>query len=473
MRSISVHARLAALALVLGLALLGTPRRAALAQESGGSFGGSSWDDEPSGGGGGGSSDWGGGSSGQDDWAAREAERRAEDERRAEEDRRREEERRAEEARRAEEERRRREEEERIARERARKLALPPRDRARELPWPATPAPLAASASAGLDAPLSSASSPGSTWVSHELVAALEPPPSHYVDAPLETAAMFFCGAPLLVVLAPLGWLLTRKRALAVADDAPAFQGGASRPSAPRAMTSTPAATPSAWRGGVAPSLPVAMAASASRAMRVSIAFDWTARASLQAALRAMASRHDLKTRPGLHAALLESAALLTQHAGAARYMSWELATSDAREWLTRRTNDLRARYAQELVRNQSTQEGSPFRARAEEGEGLVVISVLVGSKVPIPPPPGTVDASSLAAALRALVARQSGETLALEVVWSPADDNDRMSSYELEQRYPELQRVSDGVGRVACAYCRAPFPRELGRCPSCGGPVG
>ena len=84
-----------------------------------------------------------------------------------------------------------------------------------------------------------------------------------------------------------------------------------------------------------------------------------------------------------------------------------------------------------------------------------------------------TPDAAQIRQSLQDRAAILPQQLVALEVVWSPADDNDRMSSYELEQRYPELQRVSDGVGRVACAYCRAPFPRELGRCPSCGGPVG
>jgi uncharacterized membrane protein len=185
-----------------------------------------------------------------------------------------------------------------------------------------------------------------------------------------------------------------------------------------------------------------------------------------------MSARHDLKSRQGLHAAVTAVSALLAAQASAARYVSWELATGDPREWFTRRVNDLRARFSHELVRNERAASGPAFVAKEHEGEGLVVVSVLVASKVPITPPPASVEPAALSAVLASLAARRHDQTIALEVIWSPAAEDDRMSSYELEQRYPELQRTSDGVGRVQCAYCRAPFPRELGRCPSCGGPV-
>ena len=60
-----------------------------------------------------------------------------------------------------------------------------------------------------------------------------------------------------------------------------------------------------------------------------------------------------------------------------------------------------------------------------------------------------------------------------MEVIWSPAEELDRMSSLELEAKYPELQRLDDAaaLGRVACGYCRAPFPGDLAQCPACGAP--
>ena len=61
----------------------------------------------------------------------------------------------------------------------------------------------------------------------------------------------------------------------------------------------------------------------------------------------------------------------------------------------------------------------------------------------------------------------------ALEVIWTPSTENDRMSSAELEVLYPELRRMDENtvIGRVFCGYCAQPFPAEILRCPSCGAP--
>lgn len=268
------------------------------------------------------------------------------------------------------------------------------------------------------------------------------PAPSATVIGPVEWPASFCCGVPLALLLLPLAWLLTQNRNVRVPD---AYQR---------------------------PFLAPASAPKPALALRVSAAFDWNARPELQRALAAMAQRHDLRSRPGLHAAALEVSALLARHASSARYVTWELATGDARSWFMNRTNDLRARFKAELVRNQATQQSATYTAQAHEGEGLVVVTVLIASKVPIPQPPSQFDAAALASVIQSIAARNPGETLALEVVWSPAAEHDRMSSYELESHYPELQKISDAVGRVQCGYCRAPFPKELGRCPACGAPV-
>ena len=63
---------------------------------------------------------------------------------------------------------------------------------------------------------------------------------------------------------------------------------------------------------------------------------------------------------------------------------------------------------------------------------------------------------------------------VALEVVWSPAAENDRMSTAELEQFYPEMKLIDPNsiAGRVFCAYCNGPFPAELLNCPHCGAPA-
>jgi uncharacterized membrane protein len=111
------------------------------------------------------------------------------------------------------------------------------------------------------------------------------------------------------------------------------------------------------------------------------------------------------------------------------------------------------------------------MKARAEEGGGLVVVTLLVAVKGPLAPLPQDMNRPAVLAALEALVPPRADRLAALEVVWSPAEDADRMSSAELETLYPELVRLDDSpaLGRKACAHCRAVYAGELGRCPACG----
>ena len=69
---------------------------------------------------------------------------------------------------------------------------------------------------------------------------------------------------------------------------------------------------------------------------------------------------------------------------------------------------------------------------------------------------------------------RHGADEAGIEVVWSPAAEDDRMSTAELEQHYPELEKLDEKAiaGRVFCAHCSGPFPMELLACPHCGAPV-
>ncbi|HJL33273.1 MAG TPA: DUF1517 domain-containing protein, partial [Polyangiaceae bacterium LLY-WYZ-15_(1-7)] len=206
---------------------------------------------------------------------------------------------------------------------------------------------------------------------------------------------------------------------------------------------------------------------------RLSIALDWTARARIQRGLEQLAGRHDLSTARGMHAAAAAAADLLRASLGAVRYACWQrlpVSSSQAEGRFRSLVADLKSRFRVDVVRGDRAP-GS-LRARADEGEGLVVVSLVLGATAPLPALPGRLGPATLAQALGQLHTVAPRDLVALEVVWSPALERDRMSSLELERLYPELLRLGAGVGATACHYCQAVHAAELPRCPACGAPT-
>jgi hypothetical protein len=84
------------------------------------------------------------------------------------------------------------------------------------------------------------------------------------------------------------------------------------------------------------------------------------------------------------------------------------------------------------------------------------------------------VDGDDLRRALEVLSAMTAQILVEMEIVWTPADPEDRMSSVELETILPDQVFPIAGamVGKVVCTYCNGPFPQELMTCPHCGAPA-
>lgn len=210
------------------------------------------------------------------------------------------------------------------------------------------------------------------------------------------------------------------------------------------------------------------------------VGIDWRARREVQARLMELAKTGDTQTPQGLAALLAQTVALLRD-----TELSWLYAAVSARSFedgakteaeFRRLAMDARARFRRELIRADDggvrADEAPAQRAHAHEGEGVVVVTVVVAAHgaVALGPSDAPVDAAT--AMLEAMHAAATPERLlAMEVVWSPAAEEDRMSTAELEQHYPELRTIDEDavVGRVFCTYCRGPFARELIACPHCG----
>ncbi|MCA9609992.1 MAG: DUF1517 domain-containing protein [Myxococcales bacterium] len=207
---------------------------------------------------------------------------------------------------------------------------------------------------------------------------------------------------------------------------------------------------------------------------RVSVAFDWTARARIQEELARAAASFG-PGAGGRRVASAETARALASACGAARYGAFQTfrgKAAEAEARFQRIATDLRARYRHETAGARAAGPIPEVRARADEGEGLVVVTMIVGWNGHMPRLPARLDPGAAAAAFAGL-SPTGPEVVALEVIWSPALDQDRMSSAELEMLYPELVRLDAGtdVGRFSCTFCHAVYPSELGQCPACGAP--
>lgn len=222
-----------------------------------------------------------------------------------------------------------------------------------------------------------------------------------------------------------------------------------------------PAATPAAQHPGVELRL-------------VSVAFDWSVRAQLQRELAALAARISATTPQGLHALATSARDLLITAHRAARFGVFQSFATDlgrAQPLFNQLADRARARYTVETVNNAHRILGPAVDARAEEGAGLVVVSLLIASRGPLPQLPTTLDGPALMRALQECVPARADRLLAAEIVWSPASERDRMSSAELAVLYPELLPLggAGALGRRACGHCRAVYAAELGVCPACG----
>ncbi len=212
---------------------------------------------------------------------------------------------------------------------------------------------------------------------------------------------------------------------------------------------------------------------------RITIGFDGAARPALQAALRSISARLDPANPQARHQSIREAVALLGAHLTSARYacvQSAAMTVSAAAGAFERLATDLRGRYIVEAVSNQQALQMAPGAApRSEEGAGMLVVSILVASTEDLSELSGAISREALADALRRLAPSRGDAMAGYELIWSPSEDADRMSSAELEVRYPELAKIDAGAafGRAQCAFCQTVFARELGRCPNCGNPPG
>jgi uncharacterized membrane protein len=209
------------------------------------------------------------------------------------------------------------------------------------------------------------------------------------------------------------------------------------------------------------------------------LGLDWRARRELQGELARLATQADPTNRLGRAYLLQETVLLLRRfetswiYAAAKNYQPMH--PSEAEAVFRQAAGEMRSRFKKELIRSDETgrrtQDAPELRAKSEEGPGFVVITLCVAARRDLLDVTHVSDANQL----RRLLGEMSGlgvqALVALEVIWSPAAEEDRLSSAELEVLYPELKKIDERsiAGRIFCAYCGSPFAAELTKCPHCG----
>lgn len=178
------------------------------------------------------------------------------------------------------------------------------------------------------------------------------------------------------------------------------------------------------------------------------IGLDARARARVQDAMRAIAESGDTNTRRGRWAMLRDAIEVLVRAEESWTHGHAEggerRAPVDAQRHFAEVAQRARSRFDVEVIRNTGgvvIAQRPPDFAPSDE-PGVVLVTVVVAARKEIADVAAPRDRAALRAGLEALRAITEDELVAMEVVWSPAADGDRVSAAQIEQRHPEIRRL-------------------------------
>ncbi len=213
------------------------------------------------------------------------------------------------------------------------------------------------------------------------------------------------------------------------------------------------------------------------------VALDGRARKFVQRELKVIADQYDTSTAVGRAGMLSEVANLLRRTRDAWVYggaVNEPMRTvSQTKPAYDRFVDDARSRFQHETISNVQGQRriaaGPDITPHSFEGEGLILVTLIIAARTQLYTVSFIRDGEDLRKALEAVSYLSAEQLVAVDIVWTPSEENDRMSSMELEARYPrpEVIPITGAlVGKTFCVYCSGPFPAELVSCPHCGAPA-
>lgn len=213
------------------------------------------------------------------------------------------------------------------------------------------------------------------------------------------------------------------------------------------------------------------------------VAIDGRARKFIQAELARIAASADTATEAGRLTMLREVSLMLRRvrdawvYGGAVNEPMRSMGSAKAA--FDKHVDDARARFSRETISNVQGQKtlahAGEFTPRSEEGAGLILVSIIIAARSELFTVSKIGDGEALRQALEASSNRTESDLVAIEIVWQPSEEGDRLSSIELEAKYPrpDLIPITNAlVGKMFCSYCGGPFPGELVSCPHCGAPA-
>lgn len=213
------------------------------------------------------------------------------------------------------------------------------------------------------------------------------------------------------------------------------------------------------------------------------IAVDGRARKFIQTELEQIADTTDTATPEGRTAMLREVALLLRRvrdawvFGGAVNEPMREIGAS--KSVFDRYVDDARSRFREETIRNEqgtkTATAASSYTPRSDEGAGLILVSIIIAARRELFTVNRIGTGDDLRQALDSASQLATNNLVAIEIVWQPSEDDDRLSSMELEAKYPrpDLIPIQGAlVGKAFCSYCGGPYPAELVSCPHCGAPA-
>jgi uncharacterized membrane protein len=178
----------------------------------------------------------------------------------------------------------------------------------------------------------------------------------------------------------------------------------------------------------------------------LAIALDADARPAIQGRMRELAEEGDTKSAEGRARMLSDAIALLLDQQRAFTHAHWSAlsaAPDAARAHFTKAATEARARFPVEVIRNADGQvtHQAPPELKPTDAPGVVLVTMVVAQRVALAEPK-SLDRTSLAEGLRALAKTSAAELVAMEVIWSPAEDRDRVDAAELLAKHPEVRAL-------------------------------